>query len=200
MKKVFSILIATVVSCFALSAQNISVGVSPLGSAYNDLSIESEGYQYDFGKPLSILVGYEFMRGGTFNMWELSYDTGKQTDFRWKGDIPILDEHYFENLKNITIMRYIGGTINKQSRLQIPLGVGLGASYLMGEHNHFLWDFGLKARIKFFVLDNLAVYAGASWRLGIGNTDLNNHNYQVRNSIKYLEAGVSFALPTASVL
>ena len=163
---------------FTLSANaqekslSVVVGVNPgIGklstSIYKDKN-EDHDINYKMGFGLSVDI--EKQLSGVISLSEFRYGKWNFDNMKMSTETPQFPmPAKCDDITSYSFMQYAGKTIFPNKRLQIPLYIGIGADYLSGApyHNIFL-DLGVKARVKFYILDTVGIFAGADWTYGYG--------------------------------
>lgn len=204
MKKVLSIFIIALVFSYVAKAQvNLNVGgfYSPNTTIKIDKSdktgnLATLSYKPTYGGSASIDFGGSFLH----NMLEISYYTGEMTNIEQSD--PILfnwNASDLRTLKSIAVFYSSGKNLLgflSSSRLQLPAHIGVGFTHNdIGPAKNNLFTVGVKARLKFYITDKIAIYAGGGYRGAIpGNFNPKVADISVGQSILYADAGLSFSL------
>lgn len=207
-----SILITVIIllSTLTISAQktrNIGFGVSPFGSAFADLSYDKSAKNssrknqlftnIDYDSYINAHIFYEKQYEGITTLFEVKYATAKINKYEQGSNTNLLPEDYNSNISIYSGNVYIGYTINKQKRIQLPLYIGGGLSYLNAEPiSQAAFELSAKARLKFYISNKIALYGGINYDLGLlgGNDDKNDKDKLTGYYGMYnLETGLMFS-------
>jgi hypothetical protein len=175
MKKILSITVAFLSIAMAAKAQenvqSLTIGFAPVGSSYINISLNDEKYEYYYTyKPFwNVDIGYERQFKGVVSLTELFYLKGAFDRYELDGTSQWFNPAQTEDLTSIAITQYTGKTFNQNKRLQIPFYIGVGGEYMKGGPLH---NVGLhvaaKARMKFYITNNIGIFVGATCRYGYG--------------------------------
>lgn len=184
--------IALMFVCIGAKAQekssSITIGFAPMGSTSVEISDDNNDFSYDYKSYWNASIGYEKQLKGVVSLTELTYAHAKSDIKSW----PDAD------LTSVTLMTYAGKTFNRNKRLQIPVYIGLGGEYLHGGPVHNLaFDLGLKARLKIYITNNIAVYGGVTGRLGLGTKskdDSSDEFYTLSPRMWAIDCGLVFGI------
>ncbi len=183
MNKLFLVItVAMMACCISVNAQenkkqkapSLTIGVSPFGSSKAKIIFTEDLENHYKYSPLTINVGLEKMFKGISHLLELSYTNCSFDEYSSKKERDTSKEIYrFPNesdLNDISLCYYAGYTFNKNKRLQIPLYIGIGGEYLTGDlFKKILFDFAVKARVKYYISNKVGLFIGGTWKYGIGS-------------------------------
>ena len=134
----------------------------------NKWSIKSPSYQ----------IGYERHLGKYDMLLEAGYS--KMTFQDRDGNDSITSGRF-------SFQAFPGYTILPGKRVQIPLYIGIGASiYNKSVGSNFYLDFGVRARLKVYLSNQIALYGGAFYMIGFGKNKSMENLYGV-------DAGILFS-------
>ena len=176
MKKILSLLLFVVfgTSAIAQNTNNLGFGVAPVGGAYlnfsNNESTNSNNYfNLEYTSLFNAHLFYEKQHSGLCSLYEFSYTSAKLAYTQFGGQsIADWTDQISGSLKSYNFMMYAGSTINRNHRLQIPIYFGIGGDYVsLTPYDKFFVDFGLKARMKFYVTNTVSIYIGGDWKGGL---------------------------------
>lgn len=207
MKKLF---FTFVIALFAFSmnasaqdkARSLNLGFAPYGYTHVKISGGDDKFIYDYKSYWNASVGYERQFKGAIALTELTYASAKFDKYDVTGVPQYFNPYHNEDITSISLIGYIGKTLNPGKRVQFPLYIGVGGEYLEGGpiHNIAL-DFAAKARVKVYVTDNIGVFGGVSGRYGYGTkkeSESSNGSkttyYNLGNTMWYVDAGVVFRI------
>lgn len=189
-------------SAFGLQAQvtNVGAGAAFMGS----IRFKMEGandhgtlYVNNYRPLLGATAFYEKSGSGASHMFELSYSTGALQNVQ-QGEYYIegWDPATFESAKVISGFYYLGFNNRSAQRFQLPFYAGIGISYTEANPITYLgWNFGAKLRAKYYITNNIGIWAGASATLGFGNAYVTtDETRSVTQRLLALEAGITFSL------
>lgn len=192
--------------CVSLSAQSgvksFNISVSPYGFTNSKISKGDNKFTYDFKSIIGGSLGYEVQNKGLTYLTELSYSQGKFDKFELKGTTnrfnPAIDSDFLQ----ASLTQYIGYTINRNKRLQLPVYIGIGGSYMKGGAMHnFLLDAAAKMRIKFYISNKFGIFVGATGRFGWGSrgsseneTSNEDKGFDIQHILCTAEAGLAISL------
>ena len=81
---------------------------------------------------------------------------------------------------------------------QIPVYFGLGLNFNSADPiRNTAWALGAKARARFYITDNIALFGGAGWKGGLGVQTVEEKSrvtLDITQRLLYLEAGISVSL------
>lgn len=180
-KKIAAIVIGLLFTTVEMNAQekvnSLNVAFSPFGYNKMGITLESEDYQYNYKSYWNISLGYERQLKGFISLTELSYSEAAFDKYELKGTSKWFEPDQQEKLTTASLMCYCGKALLPQQRLQIPLYLGVGFDYLNGgpAHNITL-NLGVKARVKFYITDTIAIFVGGNARYGLGSKHASEEN------------------------
>ena len=173
--------------------RSITIGVSPFGFNSANISLDSEDYTYHYKSYWNVNMGYERQLRGVIALTELSYSHAAFDEYDLNGHSEWFNEAQTEGLTSVALTFYAGKTILPNRRLQIPLYIGAGAEYLKGGPLHNLaFDIAAKARVKFYVNDNIAIFVGANGRYGFGSKSASEESYSSKKKYSIGATNISF--------
>lgn len=161
-------------------ATSIIASFSPYTGGYMKMSLEDSKvdkakyfYKSGFGGSLSL----EKQFGGHISETEVSFLT-KTFDYSE------IDEHFtiapptFEDLSVYSLTQYYGFTLfGRNKRVQLPVYVGVGGSYIHGTPIHNLFfDLAAKARLKFYISNKFGIFVGATAKRGWGGKEIESND------------------------
>ena len=189
--KYFAVAVAMLFACTGAKAQekssSITIGFAPIGSISVNQSLRNYEFSYDYESYWNASIGYEKQLKGVVSLTELTYAQAKSNNLKW----PDAD------LTSVTLMTYAGKTFNRNKRLQIPVYIGIGGEYFRGGPLHNLAvDLGLKARVKFYITNHIALFGGVTGRFGLGTKKTENSDefYSLCPQTWALDAGLIFGI------
>lgn len=171
--------------CTSVSAQSsvksIAVSFSPFG--ITNSQIGGGDWKYKFKSIMAESFSFEVQSKGLTSLTELSCAHGKFDDYEINRTTDIFNPYDTQNFLQASFTQYVGYTINHNKRLQFPIYLGLGGSYVKGGAIHnFSFDLAAKVRIKFYISNRFGIFAGATGRYGFGSRK------EERNDAKEKEA------------
>ena len=182
-------------------AGSITIGVALIG--YHHLNIaydKEEKYKYDYKSYFNFNVGYERQFKGVTSLAEFTYTKAKFDKYDLTGTSEYFNPAQSEDISSYSLIFYAGKTFNANQRFQFPVYIGAGGDYLSGGPFHNLAvDLAVKARFKFYITNNIGIFAGASVRYGWGvksrSTKENSSSdkstgYIITNAMWYVDAGL----------
>ncbi len=169
-------------------ARSYNLGVTLSGKESIAVSADNKLGTYYY-KPLQGLqVSRENMLDGSTYLTELTLG---RSVFKELVKEPEYESYKFEtgNLFNIGLGFYYGYTINKGKRFQVPLYLGGSLDYFRGGwFKNLSLDLGFKLRAKFYLTDQIGLFAGFNPSMGF------SAGKQTRQRIKqYAEVGIIFS-------
>lgn len=177
-------------------AKSLVVGISPLSHIATSVfhSGSDENYNYAYKNGWSVNLGYERQVWGVVTLSELAYTHATFDHYILKGMSKYFDPAQQADINAITFTQYAGWTFNKLKRLQFPVYVGLGGDYIKGGvFSNLTLHGAVKARVKFYVTEHIAVFGGARAYYGFGSksrSDGSQDVYTLHNSGSSLDLGV----------
>ena len=186
-----------------VKTHNLVVGVTPaLGRMTGSFKYDAKGapkYKYTYNKELGVVVDYERVLNGIIIMPELRWFRGTLNDEDRDGSyIPLNGAN--DDINEFGFMEWLGFTINSKHRFQIPIMGGIGVSYVNGApfHNIF-FDYGVKARMKFYITPKFGIFAGGFYEGGMGSSkrgipEESDGKFNLRKTNLGMEAGVTITL------
>ena len=173
-KTIICVLIIPFISTYANAQEkstSISIGISPWGYSHSFIKgNNSEKYVYDFKSVMNANICLEKQFKGITTLAELSYTQGKFKEYDLNGTTTLFDPAQQEDLIDATFTIYAGLTINPNKRIQFPIYLGLSGGYLKGGAIHnFMGGGAAKARIKFYITNNIGIYAGVTGHYMLGS-------------------------------
>jgi len=171
--KLYTITFILLFACIGIKAQNkassLTLSFSPFGYNHVNISLEDEKYKYDYKSYWNANIGYEKQFKGIVSLTEFTYAQAKFDKYDLTGTSKWFNPIQTKDLTTMSITTYAGKTINPNKRIQFPVYIGIGGSYLNGGPLHNLSiDLALKARVKFYITDKIGVFGGATGRIGYG--------------------------------
>lgn len=204
MKNKFFFVLLSLMMATAVNAQvrNLGVGGNFMNTTQINIKSSSKSssnsmYENIYRPLVGGTVFYETILGGLTHMWEASYMMGQLDDVKvGENHIESWDPASFDPLKMASLYYYAGSTFLSGNRLQIPVYLGFGANFNIGEPvTGLMWNVAAKARVKFYFTDNIGIYAGAYWKGGLGSMKLSdNSQFATSQKLLGLEAGLTFSL------
>lgn len=200
----YSMVIAVVMmACVNASAQDKSRsligGFSPFGMMNAKLKHDGERYKYNYKSYWGVSLAYEKQLRGVSSMTEFSFAKASFDDYEIKGTPSTFNPYQTEGVSAFTLMEYFGRAINAGHRFQVPIYIGFGGTYLKGGPFHnLLINVGLKARMKFYVTDKLAVFGGGSLTYGFGSKSAGDGDSFSKNS--YSLTGLTIPVEVGLIL
>ena len=192
----FAILAALTLCCIAASAQHstdfgaqsYNVGVTLSGRESIAVSADNKLGTYYFKPIQGLQLSRENMLNGSTYLTELTLG---RSVFKELVKEPAYEGYYFEtgNLFNVGLGFYYGYTLNRGKRLQVPIYVGGSLDYFRGGYfKNLSLDFGFKIRAKYYLTDQIGLFAGFNPSMGM------SMGKQNRSRLKnYTEIGVIFS-------
>ena len=207
-QKLFSIIILSVCLCINMAAQKKEVGsltfsFGGVGKTHASIRLkEAEVYKYHYNAFWNINAGYEKQFKGVFTFTELSYSHGTFDNYELTGTSQWFDPEQKEDISSISLTQYIGVTINKISRFQIPLYFGIGGEYLTGGPlENFALHIAAKARMKYYFTTKIGMFVGINGLYGLGfksaselGTQSADPYYTLSHGMWYFDAGLIIGL------
>ena len=201
--KISTIIIVLLAVCSFVRAQqksgNLILGFGPVGSISEKISMDKEKYKYNYKSYWNANISYEKLFKGSSTMTEVVYSKAKFDNHELTGESQWFNPRQEEDLYSISLTQYYGTTINPNKRVQFPIYIGIGADYINGGPLHNLTICGAaKARIKFYITNNVGIYVGATGRLGWGSKSASESNsrsssedsYSIGSTVWYADAGL----------
>lgn len=198
---------ALLAMCTSANAQkkatSINFGFAPYGYIHENIKLKDEKYKYDYKSYWSAVFGVEKQFKGVVSLTEISYARAKFDKYDLKGESVWFNPNQSEDIQDFTLIEYFGKTINPNKRIQFPVYIGIGGEYILGGPLHNLaLDGAVKARVKFYVTDNIGIYAGGNARYGWGMKKANNDtssissdkDYSIGSIVWHIDAGVVIGL------
>ena len=198
--------LAVVLSAFSMNANaqekagSITIGVAPIGYNHASITYEDEKYKYDYKSYFNFNVGYEKQFKGVTSLAEFTYAKAKFDKYDLTGISEYFNPAQGEDISSYSLIFYAGKTFNANQRVQFPVYIGIGGDYLSGGPFHNVAvDFAAKARLKFYITDNVGIFAGASARYGWGmksrsknekSSSSKSTGYSIGNVMWYVDAGI----------
>lgn len=206
--------LAVVLSAFSMNAKaqkvrSLTIGVAPVGYTQAKISYSNskreEKYKYDYKSYFNFNVGYERQFKGVTALTEFTYAKAKFDKYDLEGQSEKFNPMQSEDISSASLIFYMGKTLNPGKRIQFPLYIGIGGEYLSGGPFHNLaFDVAVKARVKYYITDNVGVFAGASARYGFGALGFSRGEkevatsdrwaYALSNTMCYIDAGITIGL------
>ena len=175
MKRIIAlILFATIVYSYSYSQKGIYLGCSPISyiklwvNGNDDVDFKAK---FGFKDVVGFQLGYEWINyNNTAFLAEISYFKGKFNDVEIEDSNFEFDPFEAYDYKDINFTFYKGKTINYGKRFQFPIYLGLGLNYLEGGMNaHLYFQIAAKARVLFYIFNNMGLYAGATGKVGFAD-------------------------------
>lgn len=179
-----SLLFFFMVSVVTASAQKLVnsfyAEFSPYSASYLHLENDNNTIEYHFKPAFGGSIGYECTGDGLSFLAELSFHKGKfdyaeftksklsESDMaKWASQFRSEGKDYLKASGTL----YFGYIFNKKRRLQFPVYGGFGGSYLEGgDVKGGTLDFAVKASVRFYISNHIALYAGATGRANLAGT------------------------------
>ena len=205
MKKIYFIFLALFclyISDLHAQARNLGIGVAPVGSIQLDYkkNEEKKGHRLNYTSYLNGHLYYEPQLFGASWLIEGSYAQAQIDNFEINEEsaLTLTPSSINDRISLYSFYLYSGLTIFPQKRLQIPIYGGVGGDYIEGEPiDNFLFSLGAKARIKFYITDQIGLYLGADAKIGIGfgksKPNLSSSDIQLNSKMWYLNTGLTFS-------
>jgi len=169
-----AIAIALLFACAEAKAQDkatsLNLGFSPFGIERININYGDEKYKYDYKSYWNANIGLEKQFKGAVSLTEISYAQAKFDKY----DLTNPSTKWFNPAQEDDIFiaaftQYIGKTINPNKRVQFPLYIGIGGEYISGGQLHNITgNLAAKARFKFYITNNIGIYAGVTGKVGYG--------------------------------
>ena len=172
---------------------SINISVAPVGHTHMKISQDKEEYYYSYKSYLGATLSFEKQLGSTTFMSEFFCQKAKFDYYNLKGHTDIFNPAQEEDIFSAGVNLFIGTTINKYHRFQIPLYIGPSMEYVKGGPLHNLViNLALKGRLKFYITDNIGIFAGISGRFGLGlkSGESKNNGYTIHATTTYAEGGL----------
>lgn len=176
-------------------------------TTYSDGAKEEKtiGYNLNYDIIPHAFVDVEYILDGFVTMLEAKYETAKFVDYEdyTDRDFLILDPVTFGDASIYSGNFYFGVNLFHGKRFQMPLLVGVGLKFINGAPiNSLYFDFGYKARAKFYITNHVGLFAGIAGCHGIANTNKNldnpaprnDHSFDLAAKPFYAEAGLTFMI------
>lgn len=179
--------------------RSIAVGISPLSNISTSIyfgsgSTTKEDYSYAYSRGKSINLGYEKQYKGMLLLSEFSYTSAEFDSYKLKGTSEFFNPEQTADISSYSITQYMGKTFNQMKRLQFPIYWGIGLSYITGgPFENVTLNAALRTRVKFYITERIAVYAGARAYYGFGTKSRGKNaesGYIITNSGTSLDAGL----------
>lgn len=159
----------------AQEGHGISFGMTPFGRM-DIRSTESAGsksdrlsHQYSMSTPIYQL-GFETHRTSIKDLLlEACYS---------KLDLRDETGYSYLNSDSYAFYAYFGYNTLSHARVQFPFYLGVGANYINAlKADGFFIDFAVRARIKVYLTNRIAIYGGAYYHMGLGGKKLSENRY-----------------------
>lgn len=197
-------MVALLAMCTTAKAQekvtSINIGFAPYGYIHENITLKDEKYKYDYKSYWSAVIGLEKQLKGVVSLTEISYAQAKFDKYDLKGASQWFNPYQSEDIQDFTLIQYFGMTINPNKRVQFPVYLGIGGEYILGGplHNIAL-DGAVKARVKFYITDNIGIYAGGNARYGWGmkkasedsSSKSSDKDYSIGSIVWHIDAGLT---------
>ena len=197
-------MVALLAMCTTAKAQekvtSINIGFAPYGYIHENITLKDEKYKYDYKSYWSAVIGLEKQLKGVVSFTEISYAQAKFDKYDLKGASQWFNPYQSEDIQDFTLIQYFGMTINPNKRVQFPVYLGIGGEYILGGplHNIAL-DGAVKARVKFYITDNIGIYAGGNARYGWGmkkasedsSSKSSDKDYSIGSIVWHIDAGLT---------
>jgi len=182
--------------------RSLNLGFAPYGYNHVKINGKDDKFIYDYKSYWNASVGYERQIKGVIALTEFTYASAKFDKYDVTGVPQYFNPYHSEDITSYSLFGYVGKTINPNKRIQFPLYIGVGGEYLEGGPIHNITiDIAAKARVKFYVSDNIGIFGGVSGRYGYGTkkeSESSNGNkttyYNLGNTMWYLDAGIVFGI------
>lgn len=194
------VLLAICISTSAQGVKSFNISVSPYGFTNTRISKNDNKFTYDFKSIIGGNLGYEVQNNGLTLLTELSYAQGKFDKYELKGTAERFNPALNSDFIQASLTQYIGYTINRNKRLQLPVYLGIGGSYAKGGAMHnTLLDAAAKIRLKFYISNRFGIFAGATGRFGFGSrgaseNSTSNDGFSIGHLLCTADAGLTFSL------
>jgi hypothetical protein len=201
--------VAIAVALFAISMNanagdgtlSINIGFAPVGHIHETISLKPEKYKYDYNSYMNFNLGIEKQFKGVTTLSEFKYAQGKFDSYDLVGNSQWFNPKLTDDVFSVSFTQYFGKTINPNKRIQFPLYIGIGGEYLKGGPFHnLILDGAAKARVKFFFTNHIGIFAGGTFRLGLGaksaseSSNRNKDMYSILNTQWSVDAGLTYGL------
>ena len=194
------VLLAICISTSAQGVKSLTISVSPYGFTNTEISKNDNKFTYDFKSIIGGNLGYEVQNNGLTLLTELSYAQGKFDKYELKGTAERFNPALNSDFIQASLTQYIGYTINRNKRLQLPVYLGIGGSYVKGGAMHnTLVDAAAKIRLKFYISNRFGIFAGATGRFGFGSRGASENStsddgFSIGHLLCTADAGLTFSL------
>ena len=165
--------IFTTLICAREKSLSLLVGVDPcLGNLSTKIKMGDEKHKINYNAGFGVLFDIEKQLNGAVSLSEFRYGKWKCDECKpYDGTSLFPIPATCDDVNSFSFMQYGGKTIFPKKRVQIPLYIGIGLDYLRGAPYHNLFfDFGAKARIKFYITSKFGLFAGADYTFGYGSS------------------------------
>ena len=192
----FAILVVLTLRCIVASAQHstdfgaqsYNVGVALSGRETIAVSADNKLGTFYFKPIQGLQLSRENMLNGSTYLTEISLG---RSVFKELVKEPAYEDYFFEtgNLFNIGLGFYYGYTLNRGKRFQVPIYIGGSLDYFRGGYfKNLSLDFGFKIRAKYYLTDQIGIFAGFNPSMGMSMGKQNR-----ARSKSYAEVGVIFS-------
>lgn len=182
-------------------ARNLTLGYTPLGYDHIKISMDDEKYKYDYKSYMNFNIGYETQTEGMSYITELAYAKAKFDKYDLTGASVWFNPAQTDDVTSIAFSQLYGRTINNFKRLQLPIYFGPRFEYLSGGPFHNLTiNFCVKARLKFYITENIGIYVGGTGLIGWGSKKAHEKgssssgHYNIVPTTAYVDAGLVIGL------
>lgn len=196
-KRILAIVIFAMM-CVSVKAQvsnSIYIGVSPIGSQRINMSFKNDEngkYKYKYKSYLNFSLAKEKQATGLGYMYEIQYSRAKFDELEIKERAHDFTPIPGDDIYTVGGSFYALQTINKGRRLQVPLYAGPGVDYINGGPFHHIVVFlGFKARVKYYITDNIGLFVAGTYKFGFGGSSKSG---TLAPSTGFLDAGLVIGL------
>lgn len=188
------------VACLA-QVRSFTIGYNVGGKQTLRYTQAKENYAYTYTPPtVAFTVGYEDQYLGTLLAYEIGYARYSFDEYDLNygnlrdNEMPSFNPKVTDDLNVFSFMGYWGTSLNSQKRLQFPMLAGVGVDYFSNALAHnFAICIGAKARVKFYITDNIALFAGANLKGGLGARKYGNEE-KYSSDVSYNMYALNFNL------
>lgn len=197
-------MLALLAMCTTAKAQekatSLNIGFAPYGYIHEKITLKDEKYKYDYKSYWSAVLGLEKQLKGVVSLTEITYAQAKFDKYDLTGESQWFNTRQSEDIQDFTLIQYFGKTINPNKRVQFPVYLGIGGEYILGGPLHNIAiDGAVKARVKFYITDNIGIYAGGNARYGWGmkkasedsSSKSSDKDYSIGSIVWHIDAGLT---------
>jgi hypothetical protein len=210
----FAISIALLLGCTGVKAQlfsmltndmggarNLAIGYGPVGYDHINISMGDEKYKYDYKSYQNFSLSYETQTEGLAYLTEATYAKAKFDKYDLNGISEWFNPAQDDDIMSVSFSQLFGKTINNFKRVQLPIYFGPRFEYIYGGPFHNLTINGcLKARLKVYVTEKIALYVGGTALMGWGSKKADGRKnsktsrYSITPTTAYADAGLVIGL------